>query len=45
MMSVRSPMEFFALSNDYAKRQFGILTRQAQKLAATVQKMAIAKDR
>ena len=45
IMSVRSPMEFFALSNDYAKRQFGILTRQAQKLAATVQKMAIAKDR
>jgi len=38
-------MEFFELSNDYAKRQFGILTRQAQKLAATVQKMAIAKDR
>jgi len=38
-------MELFELSNDYAKRQFGILTRQAQELAAIVQKMAIAKDR
>ena len=40
MMSVSSPMEFFELSNDYAKRQFGILTRQAQELATM--KMAIA---
>ena len=45
LMSVKSPMEFFALSNDYAKRQFGILTRQAQELGAIVQKMTIAKDR
>jgi hypothetical protein len=44
-MSVKSPMEFFALSNDYAKRQFEILTRQTQELAAIVQKMTIAKDR
>jgi phasin len=45
LMSVKSPMEFFTLSNDYAKRQFEILTRQAQELAAIVQKMTIAKDR
>jgi hypothetical protein len=35
-------MEFFALSNDYGKRQFEILTRQAQELGAIVQKMIIA---
>ena len=45
LMSVKSPMEFFALSNDYAKRQFEILTRQAQELAAIAQTMTIAKDR
>jgi len=44
LMSVKSPMEFFALSNDYAKRHFATLTRQAQELAAIVQKMTIAKD-
>jgi hypothetical protein len=43
LMSVKSPMEFFALSNDYAKRQFEILTRQAQELAAIVQKITIAR--
>ena len=42
---VKSPMEFFALSNDYAKRQFEILTRQAQELAAIVQKMTAVRDR
>jgi phasin len=45
LMSVTSPMEFFALANDYAKRQFEILTQQAQELAAIVQTMTIAKDR
>jgi phasin len=45
LASVKSPMEFFALSNDYAKRQFEILTHQAQELGAIVQKMTIAKDR
>ena len=45
LASVKSPMEFFALSNDYAKRQFEIFTRQAQELAAIVQKMTITKDR
>jgi hypothetical protein len=43
-MTVKSPMEFFALSNDYAKRQFEIFTRQAQELAAIVQTMTIRKD-
>jgi phasin len=45
LMSVKTPTEFFALSNDYAKRQFEILTRQAQELAAIVQKMTMVKDR
>jgi phasin len=45
LMSVKSPMEFFALSNEYAKRQFETLMRQAQELAAIVQKMTAAKDR
>jgi hypothetical protein len=30
LMSVKSQMEFFTLSNDYAERQFEIFTRQAQ---------------
>jgi len=34
LMSVKTPMEFWALSNDYAKRQFEILTRQAQELSS-----------
>jgi phasin len=45
LMSVKTPMEFFALSNDYAKRQFEIFTRQAQELGAIIQKMTIAQDR
>jgi len=45
LMSVKSPMEFFTLSNDYAKRQFEVLTRQVQELATIVQKMTMAKDR
>jgi phasin len=45
LMSVKTPTEFFTLSNDYAKRQFEILTRQAQELAAIVQKMTTVKDR
>jgi phasin len=31
LMSAKSPVEFFALSNEYAKRQFEIFTRQAQE--------------
>ena len=42
LSSVRSPMEFFALSNDYARQQFEILSRQAQELAAIVQKVTVA---
>ena len=45
LSSAKSPMEFFALSNEYGKRQFEIFTRQAQELAAIVQKMTIAKHR
>ena len=45
LMSVKSPTEFFTLSNDYAKRQFDVLTRQAQELGAIVQKMTIVKGR
>jgi phasin len=45
LASVKSPMEFFALSNDYVKRQFEILTRQAQELGAIVQKMTTVRDR
>ena len=45
LSSAKSPIEFFALSNEYAKRQFEIFTRQAQELAAIVQKMTITKDR
>jgi len=42
LISVKTPTEFFTLSNDYANRQFEILTRQAQELAAIVRKMTIA---
>ena len=42
LSSVRSPMEFFALSNDYARQQFEILSRQAQELATIVQKVTVA---
>jgi phasin len=45
LMSVKTPTEFFSLSNDYAKRQFEVFTRQAQELAAIVQKMTIVKGR
>ena len=45
LMSVKTPMEFWALSNDYAKRQFEILTRQAQELVAIVQQMIKVKNR
>jgi hypothetical protein len=42
LSSVRSPMEFFALSNDYARQQFEILSRQAQELATIAQKVTVA---
>jgi phasin len=42
LSSVKSPMEFFALSNDYARHQFEVLSRQTQELAGIVQKMTVA---
>jgi hypothetical protein len=42
---VKSPMEFFALSNEYAKRQFETLMRQAQELGAIVQQMTATTSR
>jgi hypothetical protein len=42
LSSVKSPMEFFALSNDYARQQFEVLSRQTQELAGIVKKMTVA---
>jgi len=42
LSSVKSPAEFFALSNEHLRQQFEILTRQAQELAAIAQKMTVA---
>ena len=42
LASLKSPAEFFALSNDHQRQQFEILSRQAQDLAAIAQKMAAA---
>ncbi len=42
LSSAKSPMEFFALSNEYARRQFEILSGQAQELAGIVQRMITA---
>ena len=42
LSSVRSPAEFFSLSNDHLRQQFEILFRQAQELAAIAQKMTAA---
>lgn len=42
MSRVRSPMEFTAISNEYARQQFEILSLQARELAAIVQKMTVA---
>lgn len=40
--NVKSPAEFFALSNDHMRQQFEVLSRQAQELAAIAQKMTAA---
>ena len=45
LSSVKSPMEFFALSNEYAKRQFETLMRQAQELGTIVQQMTATTSR
>jgi phasin len=42
LLSVKSPAEFFALSNDHVRQQFEILSRQTQELAAIAQKMTAA---
>lgn len=40
LSSVKSPAEFFELSNTHLRDQFERLSRQAQELAAIAQKMA-----
>jgi hypothetical protein len=40
--SVKSPAEFFALSNDRVRQQFEVQCRQAQELAAIARKVTIA---
>jgi phasin len=42
LSSVKSPAEFFALSNDHMRQQFEALSRQAQELAAITQKTTAA---
>lgn len=42
LSSVKSPAEFFALSNDHMRQQFEALSRQAQELATIAQKMTAA---
>ena len=42
LSSVKSPADFFALSNDHVRQQFEVLSRQAAELAAIAQKMTAA---
>ena len=42
LSSVKSPAEFFALSNDRIRQQFEVLFRQAQELAAIARKVTVA---
>ena len=42
LSSVKSPAEFFALSNDRVRQQFEVLFRQAQELAAIARKVTVA---
>jgi len=42
LSSVKSPTEFFALTNDHLRQQFEVASRQAQELAAIAQKMTAA---
>jgi hypothetical protein len=42
LSSVKSPAEFFALSNDRVRQQFEVLFRQAQELAAIARKATVA---
>jgi hypothetical protein len=45
LSSVKSPMEFYALFNDYARQQFEVLSREVQELGAIVQNMTAATNR
>jgi phasin len=42
LSSVKSPAEFFALSNGHLRQQYEIVSRQAQELAAIAQKVTAA---
>jgi hypothetical protein len=42
LSAVKSPTEFFSLSNSHLRQQFETLSKQAQELAAIAQKMATA---
>jgi phasin len=42
LSTVKSPTEFFALSNTHLRQQFETLSKQAQELAAIAQKMTAA---
>jgi phasin len=42
LSAVKSPTEFFSLSNTHLRQQFETLSKQAQELAAIAQKMATA---
>jgi hypothetical protein len=42
LSSVKSPAEFFALSNDRVRQQFEMLFRQAQELTAIARKVTVA---
>jgi phasin len=42
LVAVKSPTEFFSLSNAHLHQQFETLSKQAQELAAIAQKMAAA---
>ena len=42
LSGVKSPTEFFALSNNHLRQQFEMLSKQAQELAAIAQKMTAA---
>jgi phasin len=42
LSAVKSPAEFFALSNDHMRQQFEALSRQAQELASIARKMTAA---
>ena len=39
---MKSPTEFFSLSNNHLRQQFETLSKQAQELAAIAQKMTAA---